>query len=218
MTLKLNGSTSGSVALDAPADTSPSGTDVTLTLPTSAGSSGQYLQTNGSGTLSWATVTDTTGWTYDSTGTSLTGSSVSITGIPSDAQAIHVVIDGLSTSAHVEWDILVGTSSGDTTSCYNFTAGYYGDTSDQRGSTTDAFTTKGTSHMDYINYAIMKLERADANGNRWYAHYRGRVTGQSKVYYMNGYVDAGGTLDRVTISPPSGTLDAGTVYVHYRVE
>lgn len=56
MAIKLNGSTSGSVALDAPADTSPSGTDVTLTLPTSAGSSGQYLQTNGSGTLSWQTV------------------------------------------------------------------------------------------------------------------------------------------------------------------
>ncbi len=56
MTLKLNGSTSGSVALDAPADTSPSGTDFTLTWPTSAGASGQYLQTNGSGTLSWQTV------------------------------------------------------------------------------------------------------------------------------------------------------------------
>ena len=59
MAIKLNGSTSGSVALDAPADTSPSGTDVTLTLPTSAGSSGQYLQTNGSGTLSWQTVSVT---------------------------------------------------------------------------------------------------------------------------------------------------------------
>ena len=57
MAIKLNGSTSGSVALDAPADTSPSGTDVTLTLPTSAGSSGQYLQTDGSGTLSWQTIT-----------------------------------------------------------------------------------------------------------------------------------------------------------------
>ena len=56
MTLKLNGSTSGSVALDAPADTSPSGTDVTLTLPTSAGSSGQYLQTDGAGALSWASA------------------------------------------------------------------------------------------------------------------------------------------------------------------
>ena len=54
MALKLNGSTDGSVSIDAPADTSPTGTDVTLTLPTSAGSSGQYLQTNGSGGLSWA--------------------------------------------------------------------------------------------------------------------------------------------------------------------
>jgi len=57
MALKLNGSTDGSVSIDAPADTSPTGTDVTLTLPTSAGSSGQYLQTNGSGVLSWQTVT-----------------------------------------------------------------------------------------------------------------------------------------------------------------
>ena len=54
MAIKLNGSTSGSVALDAPADTSPSGTNITLTLPTTAGSSGDYLQTDGSGTLSWA--------------------------------------------------------------------------------------------------------------------------------------------------------------------
>jgi hypothetical protein len=59
MTLKLNGSTAGSVSIDAPADTSPTGTDVTLTLPTSAGSSGQYLQTDGSGTLSWQTVSVT---------------------------------------------------------------------------------------------------------------------------------------------------------------
>ena len=56
MTLKINGATGGSVSLDAPDNTSPAGTDVTLTLPTSAGSSGQYLQTNGSGTLSWQTV------------------------------------------------------------------------------------------------------------------------------------------------------------------
>ena len=53
MTLKLNGSSAGSVSIDAPADTSPSGTDVTLTLPTDAGSAGQVLSTNGSGVLSF---------------------------------------------------------------------------------------------------------------------------------------------------------------------
>ena len=54
MTLKLNGSTDGSVTLQAPADTSPTGTDKTFTLPTADGTSGQVLSTNGSGALSFA--------------------------------------------------------------------------------------------------------------------------------------------------------------------
>ena len=52
MTIRLNGQTSGYVELEAP-DAAGSNT---LTLPTSNGSNGQYLQTNGSGALSWATV------------------------------------------------------------------------------------------------------------------------------------------------------------------
>lgn len=50
MPLKLNGSTSGFVALDAPAAAGSN----TLVLPTGNGSNGQVLTTNGSGTLSWA--------------------------------------------------------------------------------------------------------------------------------------------------------------------
>lgn len=54
MTIKLNGSTDGSVALRAPDDTSPSGTDKIFTLPTADGTVGQVLSTNGSGVLSFA--------------------------------------------------------------------------------------------------------------------------------------------------------------------
>ena len=52
MSIKLKGSTDGSVTLQAPADTSPTGTDKTLILPTGVGSAGQVLK-NGStaGTL-----------------------------------------------------------------------------------------------------------------------------------------------------------------------
>ena len=50
MTLRLNGSTSGYVEIDAPATAGSN----TLVLPTGNGSNGQYLQTNGSGALSWA--------------------------------------------------------------------------------------------------------------------------------------------------------------------
>jgi|TARA_R100000482_G_scaffold13602_1_gene4055 hypothetical protein len=57
MSIKLKGSTDGSVTLQAPADTSPTGTDKTLTLPTGVGSANQVLK-NGStaGTLEYGTA------------------------------------------------------------------------------------------------------------------------------------------------------------------
>ena len=55
MTLNLNGSSSGSVSIDAPASTT-GGADVTLTLPVDDGTANQFLQTNGSGVLSFAGV------------------------------------------------------------------------------------------------------------------------------------------------------------------
>jgi len=55
MTLKLNGSSSGSVSIDAPASTT-GGADVTLTLPVNDGDNGEALLTNGSGTLSWGSA------------------------------------------------------------------------------------------------------------------------------------------------------------------
>lgn len=52
MTLKLNGATSGSVSLDAPANTT-GGADFTFKLPIADGSAGQLLSTDGNGNLSW---------------------------------------------------------------------------------------------------------------------------------------------------------------------
>ena len=52
MSLRLNGSTSGYTEIDAPAVAGSN----TLVLPTGNGSSGQFLQTNGSGTLSFASA------------------------------------------------------------------------------------------------------------------------------------------------------------------
>ena len=55
MTLKLNGSSSGSVALDAPASTT-GGADVVFKLPVADGTAGQVLSTDGSGNLSWVSA------------------------------------------------------------------------------------------------------------------------------------------------------------------
>ena len=57
MTIKLKGSTDGSVSLTAPADTSPTGTDITLTLPTDAGSANQFIKNSGTaGTLDYSSM------------------------------------------------------------------------------------------------------------------------------------------------------------------
>ena len=55
MTIKLVGSSSGSVALDAPASTT-SGADLTFKLPVADGSNGQALTTNASGQLAFTTI------------------------------------------------------------------------------------------------------------------------------------------------------------------
>jgi len=54
MSIKLNAQSGGSVALDAPTQTTSSA-DVTLKLPVADGSAGQVLMTDGSGNLSWTT-------------------------------------------------------------------------------------------------------------------------------------------------------------------
>ena len=55
MTLKLNGSSSGSVSIDAPASTT-SGADITFKFPVADGSSGQAITTNASGQLAFSTI------------------------------------------------------------------------------------------------------------------------------------------------------------------
>ena len=60
MSIKLKGSTDGSVTLQAPADTSPTGTDKTLTLPTTTGSANQFVKNGGTaGELEYSSMVET---------------------------------------------------------------------------------------------------------------------------------------------------------------
>ena len=103
MALRLNGSNTGYVELDVPADAGSH----TLTLPDGGGDSGQYLQTDGSGVLSWAGVT--TGkilqvqHSSNNSSTSTTSSSYQDTGItgtitPTRADSTILIILGVHLS------------------------------------------------------------------------------------------------------------------------
>ena len=92
MSIKLKGSSDGSVSFDAPADTSPSGSDITLTLPTSAGSANQFLKNSGTaGELEYSSIVEdssgrvgigeTSPGSYDSGARNLVVGSTGSTGI-----------------------------------------------------------------------------------------------------------------------------------------
>ena len=79
MSIKLKGSSDGSVSFDAPADTSPSGSDITLVLPTTVGSAEQFLKNSGTaGTLEFSSMVETS--TGVGIGTSSPGEKLTVAG------------------------------------------------------------------------------------------------------------------------------------------
>ena len=215
MTLKLNGSTSGSVSIDAPADTSPSGTDVTLTLPTSAGSSGQYLQTNGSGTLSWQTVS-TSNLTWTST-QSNTGTTITFDSIPAAARRITIIFSEVSTNSTGVIRIRAGHSSGTfITSGYNCDYHWYNSGDGQNGFST-AFTFAAFQAAAWIWNGTMYLHRS--NDNTWImtssAHYN---DADGATVFGNGRLVMGSNvLDAIQIDANGGSFDDGWIGFGYEV-
>ena len=209
MTLRLNGSTSGYVEIDAPATAGSN----TLVLPTGNGSNGQYLQTNGSGALSWATVTDTGArWTTTSS-VSLSGqSSVSITGIPSTATQIIVTLNTVQMAGNFDWGIRAGTSSGLDSSNYDAMRGYNGGSlgGEQSSDRWFGYGTASTAFVFNGRLVIYKM-----TGNIWHGdgnlHYNGGGTGRISF----GKVSLGGTLDRIGFVTLGSTFSTGNAYLSY---
>ena len=212
MTLRLNGSTSGYVEIDAPATAGSN----TLTLPNGNGTSGQYLQTNGSGGLSWQTVIDTTGWTWDDTGTTASGTETVITGIPSTARQIIFLFQDISYNGSQDIFLRVGTSSGLVSSGYEVFSGYTdgggGGAAAERTSAFQAYATGTATHNWNGKFVLTRL-----SANVW--HGTVDITedgGSNSWHWVRGIVDIGGTLERVgIISTSASTFDAGTVFCHY---
>jgi len=162
MAIKLNGSTSGSVALDAPADTSPSGTDITLTLPTSAGSSGQYLQTNGSGALAWATISAgkvlkvehaTGGELANITTTSFAATNTTVSITPSAAGSKILVFGAIRVGAYDSDQTYLGTANNSNIAIYRGTTSIkeFGVIT---GALSTFFTTIPVAYVDTPTYTL----------------------------------------------------------------
>ena len=218
MAIKLNAATGGgSVALDAPNSTD-SNANVVLTLPTNDGDSGQYLQTNGSGTLSWQTVTDTTTNLTRSTAVDTTsGTEIDFTGIPSGVRRITILLNRVSTNGTEYMKILIGDSGGFEETDYYSISGQTFSSNGNAHEASNGFTTTWGSTAGNRTGAFFLH---NLTGNMWV--FSGMHSGEDGVnkgvVMTGGRKSLSGELTQIRITQTgSNTFDNGNVNIFYEV-
>ena len=213
MTLRLNGSTSGYTEIDAPAVAGSN----TLVLPTGNGSSGQFLQTNGSGTLSFASAVVNGSSSAIVSGTavaSTSGTSIDFTGIPSWVKRVTVMFDGVSTNGSSNYQVQLG--AGSITS-----SGYLSSNSVVNSAGTNLVTaTSGIIVFQAAaaaNACTGSLTLSLISSNTWIGAGNAYRINNAATVQMAASLALGGTLDRVRITTVNGTdtFDAGSINILY---
>tara|TARA_B100000287_G_scaffold369019_1_gene365645 strand:+ start:217 stop:861 length:645 start_codon:yes stop_codon:yes gene_type:complete len=178
MTLKLNGSSSGSVALDAPASTT-GGADVALTLPVDDGDSGEVLQTNGSGALSWAMpITHIAPVTLGSVTDKELSSS-----LPAGWKRLTVIFKNVSQTSNGFFSVQLGKADGT-----YYTSGYAGSHGYIAG-------TSPEEYGDTAGFGIYSIAGSDLSGS--YTIVPFQATGTSDTYISQMQATNGSTSLRV---------------------
>ena len=219
MALRLKGVTSGFVELNAPDEAGNN----TLTLPDGDGTSGQYLQTNGSGGLSWQTVA-TSNITYSTAQSTTSGTSpIEFTDVPTGVKKITIIFDDVGT-----------TTSGDivnvqlSTSASYVTTGYVSTSvRTQNGSVSASqILTNGfiIGQLDNTSKALTgHAVLHNVSGNRWILSGVCSSTepgDQNRAWNFSGFLDLGGTIDQLQIlgnDDGTYTWDTGQINVMYEV-
>jgi putative component of toxin-antitoxin plasmid stabilization module len=206
MALKLKGSTSGFTAIDAPAVAG----DNTLVLPGGNGTSGQYLQTDGAGALSWQTVTDTGAQWTSGTAQTLSGTSQIFDSIPSNAVWIVITFINVSPNGASNFIFRIGDSAGIETTGYESKSNA---TSSVGDNATSTFEFNYTGDANYSYDGVIELWRH--SGNTW--NVRGQLQQQTVNDIMTcvGTKTLSDTLTQVEISVNPSSFDAGTATIHY---
>lgn len=212
MTLRLNGSTSGYVEIDAPATAGSN----TLVLPTGNGSNGQYLQTNGSGALSWSTSgLPAQVLTLGTAVASTSGTSIDFTGIPSTVKRITVMFDGVSGSGASDLLFQLGDSGGIETTGYKGAATLTGTSS----LTTKNFTSGFGAEWGGVTAKIWQgsISFMNLTGNTWVANGIFGRSDNPNAVSTAGSKTLSDVLTQVRITHVNGTdtFDAGSINILY---
>ena len=185
-----------------------------------AGTANQVLRTAGAGANpSWSGI-QTLG-----TSQSLTGSTVTFSGIPTGVRQVEVMISGVSLSGTAGFRLRLGTSGGLATSGYTSNTKCIYNDSGGGGNIIGDYSNTGFicllwNGVDYLGNGTFTL--TNVTGNTWvvthtFGVYLSTDTSISMLSAGGGNVVLGGTLDRVALLPVSGTFDAGTANILYTV-
>lgn len=208
MGLKLNGSSSGSVELNAPADTT-SGADVVLTLPVNDGDADQVLTTNGSGTLSFTTPTVYTQNALGAETATTSGTSVEWTSLPTWVRQIIVSFNEVSTAGACDMLVQLGDSTDYITSGYISTSG--NNSGGTYGNSTSGFITDAlTSGQTHSGHMIITKVADDA-----WAESGSVKRGTASMNFQAGSLNGSGTITRIRVNLTASSFDAGSIGIWY---
>ena len=228
--IKLVHSGGNSVSLTTP-DSNPA-SNITFKLPQSDGSSGQFLKTDGSGALSFATAltTQSPSWTEHATFdfASTASNAITTTGIPSTARMVKINVFRLKHSASQSPYLRIGSSSGMHASGYTDVGTYQ--QHDQNGANYVARGIRQTVgwapfHWGFSNNTNRYSGTIELNrigSTRWtyfcnidvgYPAGSGNENTQY-INHMHGHNETfNATLDRVTLYMASGNFTEGYVTI-----
>jgi hypothetical protein len=201
--LRLNGATSGTVTLAAPAAAGGN----TLTLPTSNGSTYQILRNGATAGSLEFTDKIVSGTAVAST----SGTSIDFTGIPSWVKRVTVMFNGVSTSGTSNVQIQLGTLGGIESTGYNCTL--------LITDTTALNTSNSTTGASFNTYLASEAKHGHVvfvafGSNAWTFDGSMRLSSTQSSAAM-GSKTLSGTLDRVRITTVNGTdtFDAGSINI-----
>jgi len=196
------------------------GTDA-FEIPANDGTSGQYLQTDGTGGLSWQTVAANTNLTRLTNVSNPGTATVDFTSIPSDAKRITIVFDSVTRSSTGRYMVQIGDEDGIVTSGYQAACGYmfYNNTASADGHA----TTKTGFEMNYSNVALETgmVTLFNPTGNVWVAagtQVGGNTTSSWAAFTSGGRRELSKTLTQVRFTTTGGTATLnGNFNVFYEV-
>jgi hypothetical protein len=182
------------------------------------GSSGQVLTSQGSGSApQWATAS--TGNDFNFASGSLSGSSVTVSSLPSNAMKIVIGLRFvLWTNASTSFYLRLGNSSGIISTGYTAISGFFGAAGDAGGSpfTQWFMLNQAFGGTNIREYGTIELNKK--NSTEWHMSFAGLTTSDPSYFLSaNGALSHSGTIDRLQLAVNTGTF-SGTYGVNVFTE